>query len=748
MSLQQALQQSLQLIPEVHARSFPPIQRGLYQIGEQTRLLANKVARTGAVDRTKASSLLAKKGFDPERADHDLQALSRTKPSFEPLEPLAETDLEGRLQHEHDMIILTAIEESKQLTIQDFEDHLNQSMLAEWETSKHELLQMLGQRTGLYTGTIAGGLETDPLSPSMVACADIITRLTADRSQQKPFPLCTELLREAQHRPGVDPSATAHAGWTDALPHMCFSEERRDPALQERMLTGALGFLEQQYAAFIRRSATAPIRGADDPWALVFYCMRCGDFGAALEQARALLPHEATFLQALEEYRDTTVGARHRAQERLRSSWARLVQRPTGSDYQMACHLAVGRCDPTHLINSVFATWQDYVWLKLRMVGPEAEHSLSSIQAQVAKEWAPSAAQYPWPYFQIMLLTLQFERAVLHLSSMPEHLADGVHFALALAYYGLLREQTDGAPTQQGVEHPSAAPRVNTALLVRQYVRAFARTNPRESLHYYLALSQNLDTVRLSLIRDLILETREADALLGCIQADGNRQTGYLGRFLAPQDMQALTTHCALYCEAHGRYAEAAKLFDLAGDHAKVIRVLVNQLCQHLRGSSSERASLLAMALAFLQMYRRMAVFARMEPGLEHAFVVLVNLASFFDYFAAGQWAEALALMHDLGLLPLDPSASIEAKADSFRLLDEAIRRNMADVLLATMQCLYSLYGSLKPQVMGPVAPSLEQQLGELRNQAQALVTFAGAIQAQLPGDTSAQLVRMAVLMN
>lgn len=59
--------------------------------------------------------MLAKKGFDPERADHDLQLLSRSKPTFEPLEPLAETDLEGRLQHEHDMIILTAIEESKQL---------------------------------------------------------------------------------------------------------------------------------------------------------------------------------------------------------------------------------------------------------------------------------------------------------------------------------------------------------------------------------------------------------------------------------------------------------------------------------------------------------------------------------------------------------------------------------------------------------------------------------------------------------
>lgn len=56
--------------------------------------------------------LLSKKGYDTEKLQVKLSRVE-LKDSFEPIEPLHETDLEGYLQHEHEMLLLTAIEEAK-----------------------------------------------------------------------------------------------------------------------------------------------------------------------------------------------------------------------------------------------------------------------------------------------------------------------------------------------------------------------------------------------------------------------------------------------------------------------------------------------------------------------------------------------------------------------------------------------------------------------------------------------------------
>lgn len=56
--------------------------------------------------------MLSKKGYNTEKLQVKLNRIE-LKDSFEPVEPLHETDLEGYLQHEHEMLLLTAIEEAK-----------------------------------------------------------------------------------------------------------------------------------------------------------------------------------------------------------------------------------------------------------------------------------------------------------------------------------------------------------------------------------------------------------------------------------------------------------------------------------------------------------------------------------------------------------------------------------------------------------------------------------------------------------
>ncbi|XP_072254162.1 nuclear pore complex protein Nup93-like, partial [Pyxicephalus adspersus] len=79
------------------------------------------------------------------------------------------------------------------------------------------------------------------------------------------------------------------------------------------------------------------------------------------------------------------------------------------------------------------------------------------------------------------------------------------------------------------------------------------------------------------------------------------------------------------------------------------------------------------------------------------------------------------------------------------------IRQNLSEVLLSTMNILYTQYKRLKgsgPSTVGRQQRVLEDKDSALRSQARALITFAGMIPYRMSGDTNARLVQMEVLMN
>ena len=96
----------------------------------------------------------------------------------------------------------------------------------------------------------------------------------------------------------------------------------------------------------------------------------------------------------------------------------------------------------------------------------------------------------------------------------------------------------------------------------------------------------------------------------------------------------------------------------------------------------------------------------------------------------------------------------------TFRVLVDEVRRNVPDVLLATMTILFSNYKQVKASAKTPFAAAAastsgitsdggrEKHLTQLREQAKAVITFAGMIPYRMPGDTNARLVQMEVQMN
>ena len=55
---------------------------------------------------------LAGKGVDTDKLNRNLNAIN-IKTTFEPIQGVEERDIEGYLKHEHELLILTAIEEAK-----------------------------------------------------------------------------------------------------------------------------------------------------------------------------------------------------------------------------------------------------------------------------------------------------------------------------------------------------------------------------------------------------------------------------------------------------------------------------------------------------------------------------------------------------------------------------------------------------------------------------------------------------------
>uniref|UniRef100_A0A1B6IGV5 Nuclear pore protein n=2 Tax=Homalodisca liturata TaxID=320908 RepID=A0A1B6IGV5_9HEMI len=131
-------------------------------------------------------------------------------------------------------------------------------------------------------------------------------------------------------------------------------------------------------------------------------------------------------------------------------------------------------------------------------------------------------------------------------------------------------------------------------------------------------------------------------------------------------------------------------------------------------------------------------------------FFCLRDLLIFFDQYAEKQYQLALDTIQKSRLVPLKMD-EIEPMEKLFHGLAEEVVRVIPDVLLATMNILYSQYTKLKGEnqpMNGEFIETKEGQLAFLRERAHALTTYAGKIPYRMPGDTNARLVQMEILMN
>ncbi|MBN3292558.1 NUP93 protein, partial [Polypterus senegalus] len=789
------LQQAEQLAAETEAISeLPHVERNLQEIQQAGERLRSRTLTRTSQDTAdvKASILLGSRGLDISHISQRLESLSAAT-TFEPLEPVRDTDIQ---------------------TFMMAEEFHRESMLMEWELVKQRVLHTLlapGEdalditqesepsfisdigppgRSALDNVEVAYGKQiyvynekilNSRLPPNLVElCASV-----AERLDDKNITDLWAMVKQMTELPLVSA--------TDTL------DRRTRIDMQIFFVKKALQFLEQSYKnyttvmvfgnlhqaqlggipgtlqlvhGFLNIKLPGSLPGLQDGevdghpvWALIYYCMRCGDLVAAMQVVNKAHHQLGEFKNWFQEYinsndkRLTPV-----TENKLRLHYRRAL-RNSGDPYKRAVYCLIGKCDIADNHSEIADKTEDYLWLKLHQVcfeeegsaSPQDRQTLPQLQKQLLEDYGEThfaASQHPFLYFQVLFLTAQFEAAIAFLFRIERLRSHAVHVALVLYELKLLLKSS-GQSAQLLSQEPGDPPmirRLNFIRLLMLYTRKFESTDPREALQYFFFLRNEKDSQGESMfmrcVSELVIESKEFDMLLGRLEKDGTRKSGVIDKFVG--DTKAITYKVAQEAENKGIFEEAVKLYDLAKNPDKVLELmnkLLSPVISQVSAPQSNKERLKNMALAIAERYRSQSISA--ESSINSTFYLLLDLITFFDEYHAGHIDRSYDVIERLKLVPLSQD-SVEERVNAFKNFSDEIRHNLSEVLLATMNILYTQYKKLRGTTATPARTprAVEDRETQLRSQARALITFAGMIPYRMAGDTNARLVQMEVLMN
>ncbi|XP_077842301.1 nuclear pore complex protein Nup93 isoform X11 [Macaca mulatta] len=503
--------------------------------------------------------------------------------------------------------------------------------------------------------------------------------------------------------------------------------------LHQAQLGGVPGTY-QLVRSFLNIKLPAPLPGLQDGeveghpvWALIYYCMRCGDLLAASQVVNRAQHQLGEFKTWFQEYMNSKDRRLSPATEnKLRLHYRRALRNNT-DPYKRAVYCIIGRCDVTDNQSEVADKTEDYLWLKLNQVcfdddgtsSPQDRLTLSQFQKQLLEDYGEShftVNQQPFLYFQVLFLTAQFEAAIAFLFRMERLRCHAVHVALVLFELKLLLKSS-GQSAQLLSHEPGDPPcmrRLNFVRLLMLYTRKFESTDPREALQYFYFLRDEKDSqgenMFLRCVSELVIESREFDMILGKLENDGSRKN-------------------------------ADKVLEL-------MNKLLSPVVPQISAPQSNKERLKNMALSIAERYRAQGISA--NKFVDSTFYLLLDLITFFDEYHSGHIDRAFDIIERLKLVPLNQE-SVEERVAAFRNFSDEIRHNLSEVLLATMNILFTQFKRLKgtsPSSSSRPQRVIEDRDSQLRSQARTLITFAGMIPYRTSGDTNARLVQMEVLMN
>jgi len=814
------LEQAEQLTADMDPGSdLPHVERNLQQILEAGQRLLSRAAPVSQ-DNTdvQASILLGSKGFVLPKISDRLEGL-RSATTFEPLEPVRDTDIQGFLRNERENALLAVIEQTRKNTFEEVERRHWECMEGEWEREKQKILNALlgsgGQESFQFqhdpqmlcseTEINRGRSNLDHIEMAYARQVFVYNEHVIEKGI---LPSLVDMFLEVAQNIN-DQSVTDLWQLVKSMSEIPLGQMfgnqpaaiRRDKGIQSHLVAQARGYLEVNYVRYMETTVSSNLRqaqlggvpgtyklvlsflnvrppatsrSAEDGeldgqpvWALIFFCLRCGDLKAVkhiVDRAGNQLGDFPTFLGEYMSTPDHRLGPGNDTKIKLQY---RRVIKNCSDPYKRAVYCVVGRCDWQEDHAEILDKIDDYLWLKLAHIteagGDREGLTLTTLQTLMLEDYGEShfnGYQQPFLYFQVLFLTGQFEAAVEFLSRIEKLRCHAVHVALALWEMKLLvlPASCQSQLLSEDSSDSGSLRRLNLARLIMMYTRKFESTDAREALQYFFFL-RNLktgsgDNLFMSCVSELVLETREFDMLLGRIEKDGSRKPGAIDRFR--QDNQRITEMVAQDTEAKGLFEDAVRLYDLAKNQEKALAImnkLLSQVVAMAASPQSSRDRLATLAVSMAERYQSSGHEA--TPVTTRTFLLLLDLVTFFDLCHSGNVNKALEVMQGIKLLPF-AAEEVEHRVNSFKHYSDEIRRCLPDILLASMNILLSKFNNIRnSSSQGPLVQAGSLHTGGavtylkyLRTQAKTLIMFAGMLPYRLPGDTNARLVQTEVLMS
>ncbi|XP_046606302.1 nuclear pore complex protein Nup93-like isoform X1 [Neodiprion virginianus] len=785
---------------------LPQVERNLRQILEASNELWSRVTQPSSQDnQVQAHLLLGSRGVDLPQISQKLNSLSARR-TFEPLDPVADTDIVSYLRNEKENAILSIIEQVHKDTFELNRVQQLQHMLGEWKQMRYEIMNAMTAPSGelvdlrgMPQRTKLAGSAVSGLSSIEAAYAKEVRNYNDHVLKGITRPNLFKILAKASE--SFDDKKVADM-WKmvkamvdiPVTPRGDQMKSRSSSQVERKIVSQARKYLENRYTDFmnsiisenlaqamrggipgtlplvksfvrVKIQSTLGLEGIQVDgmplWPLVYYCMRAGDFHAALHCLKQAGSSVDEFRAVVEEAANSsTQRPGSRSESIVKLQYRRHVRSAT-DPYKRAAYCALVPCDPDDLHSEVMTTADDYLWLRLCQVRDQADSenklTLDHLQTTILEEYGESyyhAHEQPYLYFSMLFLTGQFEAAIEFLArgAGARLLPHAVHLAAAMHEHNLLGvSQSVLAPliSVDPVDKPPAK-RLNFARLILLYVKRFEASDPKESLHYLFLLRTMNDPYDRNMFAasaaEMVVDASPTNRslLIGRIDM-GQRLPGILDEFQI--NVEDVINISAETLNRKGLLEDAVTMYDLAGNHEKVLSLMCSLLAQVVSQKStpgSLRSRLQDTANDISFRYQGTAIQAPAESVA--AFYTLRDLMVFFDQFHSEQHQNALRTIADSGLLPLHVR-EVDERVTALRRVSAEITGALADVLLATMTILYKLYQKLRSTEPGDEV-AREQQLCDLREQARALTSFAGTIPYRMPNETNSRLVQMEILMH
>lgn len=406
---------------------------------------------------------------------------------------------------------------------------------------------------------------------------------------------------------------------------------------------------------------------------------------------------------------------------------------------------------------------------------------------KLVKHWGPDYFQADndvsgWAYAIPLLASQQFQTAVVHLADMGSRRKNGLihatHLGIALDFVKV--DMIDlGQMEEKGDEDASSILLTN---LLTSYSSTFQNVDPEATLEYLVRVPSLSgpgtsgmtvgNEARKQIIR-LIVQTRSFALLAGSIAPDGsrtgtrassfsssrNRGGGALDAHFTASQVSSILAGAAEESGRNGNMRDAAELLALAGRFGDLLTLMNRELGSRLifgdEQQNQEREFWRNISHQFYNAYLAQGrthvqeiLEAEDNMSLIATFKVLINLIEFFNRCADQNWEEAWLVIDQLQLIP-QSDQDLSFRIESYRSMDESIKKSFHHVVLAGMECLYHQYRALKSNLFHDTSTSgaLDQRLRELKHRGRIMVTFAGLIQTYDSGNIHSRISQMEVYM-